>query len=74
MKVFQALGVADHLGFSQISHSDHCGFPAGSKSDLTAFINRFLLDQNANTTVRHTDGTFSMDEKPWVDWAAPTLV
>lgn len=47
-KAFKALGIDDYIGFSQVNHSDHCGFPAASKPDLTAFINRFLLDQETN--------------------------
>jgi hypothetical protein len=57
-----AQNVSDYIGFSQISHSDHCGFPAASKPDLTAFIDHFLLVQDANTTSMRADWMFSMDE------------
>jgi hypothetical protein len=73
-QVFQGLGAVDYVRFSQVSHADHRGFPATSKPDLTSFINRFLLDQPANTTIMRADGTFSMDETRWVDWAVLTLV
>lgn len=71
--VFESLGVKDHMGFSQVSHSDHCGFPSASQAALTAFINLFLLKQSANMDVWITDGKFVKDESRWVDWTLPSL-
>ncbi|KAF2836454.1 carbohydrate esterase family 15 protein [Patellaria atrata CBS 101060] len=72
-KIYQALGVTDSMGFSQNSHSAHCSFPSAQQPELTAFIQRFLLDQTMSTNVMKTDGKFTFDEARWVDWTVPTL-
>lgn len=74
-KVFQALGIPDYMGISQVNHPDHCGFPSASQADLTAFLNRFLLGQSANTNIIKTDGANNAGfvEANWVDWTTPTL-
>lgn len=37
------------------------------------FVDRFLLDQQADTDVMYTDGTFEFDEAQWIDWTVPKL-
>ncbi|KAF9528068.1 hypothetical protein CPB83DRAFT_907213 [Crepidotus variabilis] len=73
--VYGALGVKDHLGFSQASHgTSHCQMPSSQQGDLTAFINSFLLNKTGvSTDVFKTDGKFTFDVKRWVDWTAATL-
>lgn len=73
--VFGALGVKDHLGFSQVAHgSSHCQMPTSQQGDLTAFISRFLLNRTGTSSdVFKTDGKFNFDVKRWVDWIAPIL-
>lgn len=70
---YQALGVPDLMGYKAVSHPDHCGFPSSIQPQLTAFINRFLLNQSANTTVMSTDGSFNFNSANWVNWTTPTL-
>ncbi|KAL2217128.1 Glucuronoyl esterase catalytic domain from Hypocrea Jecorina [Thermoascus aurantiacus ATCC 26904] len=73
-KVWTALGVEDHMGFSQVGNHLHCQFPASQEKDLFAFVDKFLLDRPANTTgVMYTDGTFEFDEAQWIDWTVPKL-
>ncbi|KAI1124899.1 carbohydrate esterase family 15 protein [Nemania abortiva] len=72
--VFGALGIQDHIGLSQFSHSDHCGFHNEQQAPLTAFIEKFLLKKDTATgDVWKTDGKWAIDESRWVDWKAPTL-
>ena len=42
-KIWQALGVPDSMGFSQIGNHSHCQFPASQQGNLTAFVNKFLV-------------------------------
>ncbi|KAH8597862.1 Glucuronoyl esterase catalytic domain from Hypocrea Jecorina [Bisporella sp. PMI_857] len=71
-KIYEALGVPDNLGYSQIGSHAHCAFPSNQQAALTAFINKFLLKQTtANTAVMQADTTY--DEARWVDWTVPTL-
>ncbi|EJD54133.1 hypothetical protein AURDEDRAFT_53043 [Auricularia subglabra TFB-10046 SS5] len=72
-KAFQALGVPDSMGFSQVGGHNHCAFPSSQTADLNAFINKFLLGQNTNTNIIRTDGTFQFNETQWIDWTTPTL-
>jgi len=71
--IYQALGVADSMGVSQVSHGDHCGFPASQQPELTAFVGKFLLGQSTNTAISKTDGTFNSNLAQFVDWSVPSL-
>jgi len=73
-KVWQALGVPDRMGFSQVGAHNHCSFPDAQLPELTAYIQKFLLDNNTpNTNVMKSDGNHKYDEATWVDWTAPKL-
>jgi hypothetical protein len=69
--VWQALGVSNNMGYSQIGAHTHCAFPSDQQAALTAFVNQFLLGQSANTAVMVSDFTFNQTQ--WVDWTVPTL-
>ncbi|KAG8804090.1 4-O-methyl-glucuronoyl methylesterase [Serendipita sp. 399] len=71
--IYQALGITDRLGFSQIGGHNHCSFPSSQQSELTAFVNKFLFDQSPNTSIFRTDGSFSFDSATWMPWSIPTL-
>ncbi|KAL0954219.1 hypothetical protein HGRIS_005347 [Hohenbuehelia grisea] len=71
--IYQALGVGANMGYSQIGGHDHCQFPSSQQSELTAFINKFLLDGSGNTDVFRTDGNFNFNQAQWIPWTAPTL-
>jgi len=73
-KVFEALGVPDHMGFSQVGNHNHCQFPASQQPTVDAFVKKFLLgDDTANTTVMYTDGGFTFDAAKWAPWPVPDL-
>ncbi|KAF2834665.1 carbohydrate esterase family 15 protein [Patellaria atrata CBS 101060] len=75
-KIYKALGVPENMGYSQVGGHNHCQFPSAQNSELTAFINKFLLNQSASgTDLFRTDGSFSnYKESQWSgSWATPNL-
>lgn len=68
---WQALGVPDNMGYSQIGAHVHCSFPSNQQSQLTAFVQKFLQGQSTNTAIFQSDFTFSQSQ--WIDWTVPTL-
>jgi hypothetical protein len=70
--VYQALGASDAMGFSLVGGHNHCSFPSAQQSELTAFINKYLLGQSANTSgIDKSSASVTMSN--WVDWTVPTL-
>jgi hypothetical protein len=73
-KVWEAFGIPDKMGFSQVGHGDHCGFPSSQQPELTAYVEKFLVGGGiADTNVMETDGSLIFDEETWVDWTVPDL-
>ncbi|KAN0120173.1 carbohydrate esterase family 15 protein [Hyaloscypha variabilis] len=71
-KIWEALGVPQNMGFTQDGNHSHCAFPAEQQPELTAFFERFLLDEMVDTTVfKTTNETFN--ETEWIDWEVPKL-
>ncbi|KAF6752036.1 hypothetical protein DFP72DRAFT_1047411 [Ephemerocybe angulata] len=74
-KVFQALGIADRMGVSQVGGHNHCQFPSSQTGDVTAFVDKFLKgNANANTNIVRTDkaNNAGFVEATWVNWATLT--
>ncbi|KAF2453702.1 Glucuronoyl esterase catalytic domain from Hypocrea Jecorina [Lineolata rhizophorae] len=72
--IYEALGVSDHFGYSQVGGHNHCQFPSEQNSEIEAFINRFLLDQaSVQTNVMRSDGNFNFDQSQWAPWDVPDL-
>ncbi|KAF2273821.1 uncharacterized protein EI97DRAFT_145622 [Westerdykella ornata] len=69
--IYKALGVPDNMGFTGKGNHNHCSFPSNQQADLTAFINKFLLNQSANTADIEKGPT--ADVNKYIDWTAPTL-
>lgn len=73
-RIWQALSVSDSMGYSQAANHTHCVFPATQQPQLTAFINKFLLDLPGNTSVAETAGAYTFHVPGiWDPWAAPKL-
>ncbi|TFK72242.1 hypothetical protein BDN72DRAFT_876560 [Pluteus cervinus] len=73
-RIYEAFGVPNNMGVSQVGNHNHCAFPAGQQAELTAFINKFLLGQtNTNTNILRSDGSANFPEAQFVDWTTPTL-
>jgi Acetyl esterase (deacetylase) len=71
--IYQALGVKTNMGYSSVGGHGHCQFPASQQPELTAFIQRFLLDQNVSTDVFRSDKTYTFDSAKWIDWTVPVI-
>jgi len=72
--VWKALGIPDHMGFSQVGNHAHCSFPASEQSDVDAFVQKFLVGGGtASTAILRTTDNFTYDASKWQDWTVPTL-
>ncbi|KAI0373448.1 hypothetical protein BV20DRAFT_962604 [Pilatotrama ljubarskyi] len=74
--VWDALGVADRHGFEQIGGHAHCAWPTSLSPQLNAFFDRFLLDQNVNTSYFASNMVFNgvtWNQAQWIDWTTPKL-
>jgi hypothetical protein len=73
-RVYEALGVPENMGLSQVANATHCQFPAVEAPIVIAFAKKFLLDDDSvDTDVLSTDGGYTLDEARWVDWETPAL-
>jgi hypothetical protein len=72
--VWEALGVPDKMGVSQIGDHNHCEWNGSQQPEVTAFVQKFLVGGGtADTSVLKTDGSYTFDRTTWVDWDVPTL-
>ncbi|MDD5064167.1 MAG: hypothetical protein PHQ35_05335 [Phycisphaerae bacterium] len=68
-KIWEALGIPDKMGFSGVGGHDHCVFPASQQPHVNAYVEKFLVGGGtADTNIMYTDGGFTFDEAPLVDW------
>jgi hypothetical protein len=76
-KVFEALGIQDRCGVTLRGGHSHCQFPQNQQADLTAFLDRFIRGQSADTDIDEFQATNtslgSFTEADWIDWDVPTL-
>lgn len=70
--IYKALGAPDNMGFTGSGNHNHCSFPSNQQADLTAFIGKFLLNQNTNTA-NIERGPGGADVGTYIDWTTPTL-
>lgn len=71
-KVWQALGVPENMGFSQIGGHNHCALPNSQLPELRAYVSKFLIGNGSDDTrIMRTDGGFAVDEELWIDWKTP---
>lgn len=72
--IYQALGASANMGYSQVGNHDHCAFPSSQQTELTAFLNKFLLNGSGTTDIFRTDTTYNnFDQTRWIPWSVPTL-
>jgi hypothetical protein len=72
--VWEALGIPDKMGVSQIGDHSHCEWNGSQQPEVTAFVQKFLIGGGtADTNVLKTDGGFTFDKATWVDWDVPSL-
>ena len=51
----------------------HCSFPAENKDELTAFVKKYLFDDDSQSTGKIEAKGVSYNAADWVDWTTPTL-
>ena len=51
----------------------HCSFPAENKDELTAFVKKYLFDDDSQSTGKIEAKGVSYNATDWVDWTTPTL-
>ena len=72
--IYQALGVADHHGVSQVGGHNHCQFLASQTPEVTSFVQKFLFGSSGSTTVLYTDQWYaSFNLAAWAPWTVPAL-
>lgn len=64
--IYQALGVPNNMGFSLVGGHGHCQFPGSQNSELTGFINAFLLGQGNPPSVERSDT--DVQTSTYADW------
>jgi len=73
-KIWQALGIPEKMGFTQVGNHNHCAFPSSQQGDLDAFVNKFLLGQSTTTGFVKTDNNnLGFTPATWITWTTPTL-
>ncbi|KAF2733480.1 hypothetical protein EJ04DRAFT_513132 [Polyplosphaeria fusca] len=70
--IYKAAGNPDNMGFSLVGGHSHCQFPSSQSSELTAFINKFLLN-GTGSTANIEKSSVTADPAKYIDWTAPTL-
>jgi len=69
-EIWQALGIPDHMGVSQLDTGTHClGFTAQNQPKVAAYVHKFLIgDGTDDTNVLKTDGGYAYDQATWAPW------
>lgn len=71
-EVYNALGIPDRFGYSQIGGHNHCAIPAAQVPEIAAFLDKFLLGiDSVNTNV--ATSPYNTNLAPWITWTTPTL-
>ncbi len=71
IKVWERFGISDRIGYSIVAGHGHCQLPEVQYPEVEAFIDKFLLGKEANTTVRIAPDDYPTryDYRSWIPWA-----
>ena len=67
-KVWEKFGIEDRMGWSIADGHGHCQLPESQWPELEAFVDRFLLDKDADTDVRKAPMFEDVDPEKWINW------
>ncbi|MDE6633330.1 MAG: glycoside hydrolase, partial [Muribaculaceae bacterium] len=68
-EVWNAFGIRERMGYSIQGGHPHCQLPLSQSPEVTAFIRRFLLDDNTmDTNVAKAPMFESVDWQRWTPW------
>ena len=72
--IWEALGIPDKMGVSQVGDHMHCMWNGSQQAEVTAYVQKFLIGGGtASTSVLKTDGGYAYDKATWQPWTVPTL-
>lgn len=66
-KVWEQFGIADRFGYSFVGGHGHCALPTAQRPEVEAFVDKFLLGKETNTTVR-IHPFQSVNAERWFAW------
>ena len=76
LEVWKKFGIGDRMGYSIQGGHGHCQLPKSQYPDVEAFLDKFLLDKDADTEVRHVDQKikdnmtkFGLTVEQFIPWA-----
>jgi hypothetical protein len=74
-EVWKSMGASDRFGYDFNTTQAHCAASQSQVQTVNAFVNRFLLDQDANTAIANgpSGGGFDLNTAAAIDWQTPTL-
>lgn len=77
VEVWKAMGVEDRFGFDFTPDHSHCAASSSQNTAVTAFVNKFLKNTTANTTIRVnptkiTQQNITINSSVF-NWTTPTL-
>ena len=72
-EVFKALGVPENIGYDFTGGHSHCSAASSQTASVTAFANKFLKGQSANTAIAIKPSASNFNLTYTLDWTAPTL-
>ena len=73
VEIYKALGAEKDFTYTKAANHMHCSFPAENKDELTAFVKKYLFDDNSQNTGKIEAKGVNYNATDWVDWTTPTL-
>ncbi|KAJ9142283.1 Carbohydrate esterase family 15 protein [Coniochaeta hoffmannii] len=70
--IYKAVGAPNNMGFSLVGGHSHCQFPSSQQTDLSTYINYFLL-KTGSAPGAIEKSSASVDVTTWANWDVPTL-
>ena len=67
-KVWEKFGIEDRMGWSIMDGHGHCQLPESQWPELEAFVDKFLLEKEADTDVRIAPMFENVDPEKWINW------
>jgi hypothetical protein len=83
--IWDALGIPDRMGVSQVGDHAHCQWNGSQQPEVTAYVQKFLVGGGtADTNILKTDSAtycaqsgqctaYGFDQAKWVNWTVPAL-
>ena len=73
VEIFKALDAEKDFTYSKAANHMHCSFPSENKDELTAFVKKYLFDDDSQNTGKIEAKGVSYNATDWIDWITPSL-